>query len=160
MSRYKLTLPFANFFSRNFTGSFWIVVFLVIACSYFNERCDSLSSGDRILSLVSLMGDNLGTKIQKKYENRQKIRRERENINSYKIIDFSHFTDLYFLFLCFSFLCIICRCKSFEIYFAMFLPRLYLLLQQSHLVRGYIVLNPHLPNLLIIPIAILPVLYE
>lgn len=71
-----------------------IVVFLVIACSYFNERCDSLSSGDRILSLVSLMGDNLGTKIQKKYENRQKIRRERENINSHKIIDFSHFTDL------------------------------------------------------------------
>ena len=107
MSRYKLTLPFANFFSRNFTGSFWIVVFLVIACSYFNERCDSLSSGDRILSLVSLMRDNLGTKIQKKYENRQKIRREREYINSHKIIDFSHFTDLYFLFLCFSFLCII-----------------------------------------------------
>ena len=33
-------------------------------------------------------------KIQKKYENRQKIRRERENINSHKIIDFSHFTDL------------------------------------------------------------------
>src|SRR5574344_387747 len=114
MSRYKLTLPFANFFSRNFTGSFLIVVFLVIACSYFNERCDSLSSGDRILSLVSLMGDNLGTKIQKKYEDRQKVRRERENINSHKIIDFSHFTDLYFLFLCFSFLCIICRCRKLQ----------------------------------------------
>ena len=70
------------------------------------------------------------------------------------------FTDLYLLFLGFSFHSVICRCKSFEIYFAMFLPRLYLLLQQSHLVRGYIVLNPHLPNLLIIPIAILPVLYE
>ena len=117
MSRYKLTLPFANFFSRNFTGSFWIVVFLVIACSYFNERCDSLSSGDRFLSLASLSGDNLGTKIQKKYENRQKIRRERENINSHKIIDFSHFTDLYFLFLCFSFLCIISRYKNVGIYY-------------------------------------------
>lgn len=101
-----------------------------------------------------------GQNYEKKYENRQKVWRKRENINSYKIIDLSHFTDLYFLFLCFSFLCITCRCKSFEIYFAMFLPRLYLLLQQSHLVRGYIVLNPHLPNLLIIPIAILPVLYE
>ena len=116
MSRYKLTLPFANFFSRSFTGSFWIVVFLVISCSYFNERCDSLSSGDRFLSLASLSGDNLGTKIKKKYENRQKIRRERENINSHKIIDFSHFTDLYFLFLCFSFLCIICRCRNAEKY--------------------------------------------
>ena len=51
-----------------------------------------------ILSLVSLMGDNLGTKIQKKYENRQKVWRKRENTNSHKIIDFSHFTDLYFLF--------------------------------------------------------------
>lgn len=27
---------------------------------------------------------------------------KRENTNSHKIIDFSHFTDLYFLFLCFS----------------------------------------------------------
>ena len=50
------------------------------------------------MSLVSLMGDNLGTKIQKKYENRQKVWRKRENTNSHKIIDFSHFTDLYFLF--------------------------------------------------------------
>ena len=108
MSRYKLTLPFANFFSRNFTGSFWIVVFLVIACSCFNERCDLLSSGDRFLSLASLSGDNLGTKLRKKYENRQKVWRKRENTNSHKIIDFSHFTDLYFLFLCFSFLCITC----------------------------------------------------
>ena len=65
----------------------------------FNEKCDLLSPRDRILSLVSLTGDNLGTKIQKKYENRQKKRRERENINSLKVIDFTHFTDLYFLFL-------------------------------------------------------------
>ena len=99
-------------------------------------------------------------KLRKKYENKQKVWRKRENTNSHKIIDLLHFTDLYFLFICFYFLGITCRCKSFEIYFAMFLPRLYLLLQQSHLVRGYIVLNPHLPNLLIIPIAILPVLYE
>ena len=71
---------------------------------------------DRILSLVSLTGDNLGTKIQKKYENRQKKRRERENINSLKVIDFTHFTDLYFLFLCFYFLWVISRYKNAEIY--------------------------------------------
>lgn len=70
--------------------------------SYFNERCDSLSSGDRFLSLASLSGDNLGTKIRNKYENRQKVWRKRENTNSYKIIDFLRFTDLYFFFLCFS----------------------------------------------------------
>lgn len=56
------------------------------------------------MSLASLSGDNLGTKIRKKYENRQKVWRKRENTNSHKIIDLSHFTDLYFLFLCFSFL--------------------------------------------------------
>ena len=55
------------------------------------------------MSLASLSGDNLGTKIQKKYENRQKIRRERENINSHKIIDFSHFTDYIFSFYAFLF---------------------------------------------------------
>lgn len=47
-------------------------------------------------------GDNLGTKLRKKYENRQKVWRKKENTNSHKVIDFSYFTDLYFLFLCFS----------------------------------------------------------
>ena len=37
-----------------------------------------MSSGDRILSLASLSGDNLGTKLRKKYENRQKVWRKRE----------------------------------------------------------------------------------
>ena len=68
------------------------------------------------MSLVSLTGDNLGTKIQKKYENRQKKQRERENINSLKVIDFTHFTDLYFLFLCFYFLWIISRRRISRIF--------------------------------------------
>lgn len=68
------------------------------------------------MSLASLSGDNLGTKLRKKYENRQKVWRKRENANPYKIIDFSHFTDLYFLFLCFSFLCITCLKGNYETY--------------------------------------------
>ena len=105
MSRYKLTLPFANFFSRNFTGSFWIVVLLVIACSYFNERCASLSSGDRFLSLASLSGDNLGTKLRKnmkidrKYGEKEKIQILIKSLifRTLRIYIFSFYAFLFFV---------------------------------------------------------------
>ena len=55
------------------------------------------------MSLTVPLGDNLGTKITKKYVNTQKTRRKRENKFSSKITDIMRFTDLYLLFLCFSY---------------------------------------------------------